>query len=214
MKYLLAVCMLFIATCNPVYASTTANLGLTLVDSDSTFNGKFKHNVEHGKWQSNYEAAYIYKKADGVEKTNDFYFQFKENYELTDKSYVIGVAQLDYDKFRTAYDMRTVVGAGYGYKLLRTEKWKASNEISLAFLKSDSNEVILRNSLWVSYKFSENFSLTNKILYESGNDMYLRNSTDLMYKLTDKVSIGVGNTYTDSIATKNIFTINLAIKFK
>ena len=214
MKSLLVLFTLLFATCQPLYASTTANLGLTLVDSDSTFNGKFKHNVEKGKWQSNYEAAYIYKKADGVEKTNDFYFQFKENYELTDKSYVIGVAQLDYDKFRTAYDMRTVVGAGYGYKILRTEKWKASNEISLAFLKSDSNEVILRNSLWVSYKFSENFSLTNKILYESGNDMYLRNSTDLMYKLTDKVSIGVGNTYTDSIATKNIFTINWAIKFK
>ncbi len=214
MKYLLITCLLFISVCNPVFASTTANLGLTLVDSDATFNGKFKHNVEKGKWQSNYEAAYIYKKSDGIEKTNDFYFQFKENYELSDKSYVIGVAQLDYDKFRTAYDMRTVVGAGYGYKLLRTEKWKVSNEVSLAFLKSDNNEVIVRNSLWATYKFSPNFSLTNKLLYESGNDMYLRNSTDLMYKLTDKISIGVGNTYTDSITTKNIFTINLAIKFK
>ena len=214
MRYFLAACVLFISTCNPVFASTTANLGLTLVDSDATFNGKFKHNVEKGKWQSNYEAAYIYKKSDGVEKTNDAYFQFKENYELTDKSYVIGVAQLDYDKFRTAYDMRTVLGAGHGYKILRTEKWKASNEVSLAFLKSDSNELIVRNSLWVTYKVSPNLSLTNKLLYESGNDMYLRNSTDLMYKLTDKISIGVGNTYTDSISTKNIFTINLAIKFK
>ena len=35
--------------------------------------------------------------------------------------------------------------------------------------------------------------------------MYLRNSTDLMYKLTDKVQIGVGNTYTDNIETRNIF---------
>ncbi len=213
-KYLLLTCMLFISVCNPVYASTTANLGLTLVDSDATFNGKFKHNIEKGKWQSNYEAAYVFKKSDGVEKTNDLYFQFKENYELTDKSYVIGVAQLDYDKFRTAYDMRTVVGAGYGYKILRTDNWKVSNEVSLAFLKSDSNELIIRNSLWASYKFSDNLSLSNKLLYESGNDMYLRNSTDLMYKLTDKVSIGVGNTYTDNIETRNIFTINLAIKFK
>ena len=44
--------------------------------------------------------------------------------------------------------------------------------------------------------------------------MYLRNSTDLMYKLTDKVSIGVGNTYTDNIETMNIFIKNLAIKFQ
>ena len=84
MKKLFIAGLLFLV-CNPVFASTTANLGLTLVDSDATFNGKFKHNVEKGKWQSNYEVAYIFKKSDGVEKTNDFYFQFKENYELTDK---------------------------------------------------------------------------------------------------------------------------------
>ena len=35
-----------------------------------------------------------------------------------------------------------------------------------------------------------------------------------MYKLTDKISIGVGNTFTDNIETRNIFTINLAIKFQ
>tara|TARA_B100000902_G_scaffold38459_1_gene45808 strand:+ start:51298 stop:51939 length:642 start_codon:yes stop_codon:yes gene_type:complete len=213
MKTILVAGLLFLL-CNPAFGSTTANLGLTLVDSDATFNGKFKHNVEKGKWQSNYEVAYVFKKSDGIEKTNDFYFQFKENYALTDKSYVIGVAQFDYDKFRTAYDTRTVLGAGYGYKILRTEKWKASNEISLAFLKSDSNEMIVRNSFWLTYKFSPNLNFTNKLLYESGNDMYLRNSTDLMYKLTDKISIGVGNTYTDNIETRNIFTINLAIKFQ
>ena len=135
MKTILVAGLLFLL-CNPAFGSTTANLGLTLVDSDATFNGKFKHNVEKGKWQSNYEAAYVFKKSDGVEKTNDFYFQFKENYALTDKSYVIGVAQLDYDKFRTAYDMRTVLGAGYGYKILRTDNWKVSNEVSLAYLTS------------------------------------------------------------------------------
>ena len=92
-KNLLLTCMLFVSVCNPVFASTTANLGLTLVDSDATFNGKFKHNVEKGKWQSNYEAAYIFKKSDGVEKTNDFYFQFKENYALTNKQRKYALAQ-------------------------------------------------------------------------------------------------------------------------
>ena len=110
--------------------------------------------------------------------------------------------------------MRTVLGAGYGYKILRTDNWKVSNEISLAYLKSDANEMIIRNSLWATYKFNDNLRLTNKLLYETGNDIYLRNSTDLMYKLTDKVSIGVGNTYTDNIETRNIFTVNLAIKFQ
>ena len=108
--------------------------------------------------------------------------------------------------------MRTVLGAGYGYKLLRTEKWKASNELSFAYLKSDSNELIIRNSLWVTYLFTDKLRLTNKLLYESGKDMYLKNETSLMYKLTDKVSLGVSNTYTDSVESKNIFTLNVGVK--
>ena len=210
----LFIAWLLLLVCNHVFASTTVNLGLTLLDSDATFNGNFKRNIEKGKWESNYEAAYAFKKSGDVEKINNFYFQFKENYALTDKSYVIGVAQLDYDKFRTAYDKRTLLGAGYGYKILRTDNWKVSNEVSLAYLKNDANELIARNSLWVTYKFGDNLSLTNKLLYESGSDIYLRNSTDLMYILADKISIGVSNTYTDNIETRNIFTINLAIRFK
>ena len=214
MRILLALFTLIIATCQPAYASTTGNLGLTLIDKDVAFAGKFKHSEEDGKWQSNYISTYIYKKAGGVETVNDLFFQFKENYALNDKSYLIGVAQIDYDKFRIEYDLRAVTGLGYGYKLLRTDKWKVSNEVSFAYLKSDTNELIIRNSLWVQYKLSTNLSLVNKFLVESGNNPYIRNSTDLMYKLSEKVSLGVGNTYTDNITSKNIFTINLAIKFK
>ena len=116
MKYILTIITLFTAI---LIADTTANIGLTLIDSDVSFSGKVKHIIDRGKWTSNFDTTYTYKTSDGEEKTNDLYFQFKENYALTDKSYVIGVAQLDYDKFRTAYDMRTVVGAGYGYKIFK-----------------------------------------------------------------------------------------------
>ena len=214
MRILLALFTIIIATCQPAYASTTGNLGLTLIDKDVAFAGKFKHSEEDGKWQSNYISTYIYKKAGGVETVNDLFFQFKENYALNDKSYLIGVAQVDYDKFRTAYDLRAVTGLGYGYKILRTDNWKVSNEISFAYLKSVTNEFIIRNSLWAKWTLSTNLSLVNKLLVESGNNPYIRNSTDLMYKLTERVSLGIGNTYTDNLTSKNIFTINLAIKFK
>ena len=56
--------------------------------------------------------------------------------------------QHDYDKFRADGD-RKVLGFGYGYKLLRTEKFKASNEFPIAQLNTDTiSEMILRNSLW------------------------------------------------------------------
>ena len=57
-------------------------MGLTLVDKDIAFAGKFKHSEEDGKWQSNYISTYIYKKAGNVETVNDLFFQFKENYGL------------------------------------------------------------------------------------------------------------------------------------
>ena len=41
----------------------------------------------------------------------------------------------DTDKFR-ADEVRTSLAGGYGYKILRTEKFKASNEIS-GYLNSD-----------------------------------------------------------------------------
>ena len=131
---------------------------------------------------------------------------------MTEKSYALGIAQFEYDKFRKDYDLRTVLGAGYGYKFIDTETWKLSNETSLAYLQSSSNELIVRNNLGVSYNFSEKLSITNNLLFESGKDMYMRNATSLMYKLSDKISVGLNNTYTDNVTSKNIFTINLGVK--
>ena len=209
MKYYLFIILLLSSF---ILGDTTANVGLTLVDDDITLNTKITHSAEKGNWQTNYQTNYIYKRVDGKEKVNDLYFQVKQNYKLTDKSYALGVVQLDYDKLRPNYTLRTVLGAGYGYKLLKTDNWKISNEVSLAYLNSSSNELIVRNSLWISYIFSEKFNITNKLLYESGKDMYLKNETSLMYKLTDKVSLGVSNTYTDSVETKNIFNLNVGVK--
>ena len=209
MKYILTIITLFTAI---LIADTTANIGLTLIDSDVSFSGKVKHIIDRGKWTSNFDTTYTYKTSDGKEKTNDLYFQYKEQYELTEKSYALGIAQFDYDKFRKDYDLRTVLGAGYGYKFIDTETWKLSNETSFAYLQSSGNELIVRNNLGVSYNFSEKLSITNNLLFESGKDMYLRNATSLMYKLSDKISVGLNNTYTDNVTSKNIFTINLGVK--
>ena len=97
MKYILTIITLFTAI---LIADTTANIGLTLIDSDVSFSGKVKHIIDRGKWTSNFDTTYTYKTSDGEEKTNDLYFQYKEQYELTEKSYALGIAQFDYDKFR------------------------------------------------------------------------------------------------------------------
>ena len=208
MKYYLFIILLLSSF---ILGDTTANVGLTLVDDDITLNTKITHSAEETGKQI-IKLIIFTKELMVRKKVNDLYFQVKQNYKLTDKSYALGVVQLDYDKLEPNYTLRTVLGAGYGYKLLKTDNWKISNEVSLAYLNSSSNELIVRNSLWISYIFSEKFNITNKLLYESGKDMYLKNETSLMYKLTDKVSLGVSNTYTDSVESKNIFTLNVGVK--
>ena len=75
MKYILTIITLFTAI---LIADTTANIGLTLIDSDVSFSGKVKHIIDRGKWTSNFDTTYTYKTSDGQEKTNDLYFQYKE----------------------------------------------------------------------------------------------------------------------------------------
>ena len=106
------------------------------------------------------------------------------------------------------------MGAGHGYKILRTEKHKASIENSIAYLKSNANnEPILRSSLWYSFKMSEGVLFTNKFLWESGDDDYTRNETSFDYSLTDNVTIGLKNVYTKDPIEYSIFNITLGVKF-
>jgi len=123
------------------------------------------------------------------------------------------VTSYDYDEFRTNND-RIVMGAGHGYKILRTEKQKASIENSIAYLISNgNNEPILRSSLWYTYKLSTGLAFTNKLLWESGDDDYLRNETSFDYSLTENVTVGIKNVYTKDPIEYSIFNITLGVKF-
>ena len=50
------------------------------------------------------------------------------------KHYAFGLASVDNNRFRT--DRQRIIGAvGYGYKILRTERIKASNEFSICTIR-------------------------------------------------------------------------------
>ena len=125
------------------------------------------------------------------------------------------MAQYDYDKFRADGD-RKVLGIGYGIKLLRTERFKASNELSLAQLNTDSiSEGIVRNSLWFSYKVSTNVNFTNKFLYEEGSEseVFIRNETSLNYNFENGTILSLNNTYTEDPVDNNVLSISLGRKW-
>ena len=197
-------------------ADTKAKIGGTFVNIDESivFTGSLDNKWETEKWQGVFEADYAYKAEDGDQTINKFKTSGKLIKSLNDKHYVIGVTSYDYDEFRTNND-RIVMGAGHGYKILRTDKHKASIENSIAYLKSNSNsDPILRSSLWYAFNMTDNISFTNKFLWESGDDDYTRNETSFDFSLTDNVTVGIKNVYTKdpidiSSLSNGIYILNI-----
>ena len=213
--YAIVAVMFLMFVANEVKAETSAKIGGTFVNLDESivFTGSIDNKWETELWQGTFEADYAYKAEDGDQTINKFNTNGKLIKSLNDKHYVIGVSSYDYDEFRTNND-RIVMGAGHGYKILRTEKQKASIENSIAYLISNgNNEPILRSSLWYTYKLSTGLAFTNKMLWESGDDDYLRNETSFDYRLTENVTVGIKNVYTKDPIEYSIFNITLGVKF-
>ena len=218
--YKIAICSLlflfFMILSNPLNASGSAKLGGTLINSHSvTVNGSFDYQWEQNKWQQTLETDYVYKKEDSEEILNEFVFNTKTNYTFSPKQYVFGVLGYDNDKFRADGD-RKVLGVGYGYKLLRTDRMKASNEFSIAQLNTDNiSEMIYRNSLWFAFKVSDSVNFTNKFLYDEGSDsdVFIRNETSLNYNFENGTVLSFSNTYTEDPIDHNVLSISVGKKW-
>ena len=212
--FIIAVALMLITL--PVNATGSAKLGGTFINSESaTVTGSFNYQWEEGNLQQTFESDYQYKKNDDTEVIHELYLNTKTNYTFAPKHYVFGIAQYDYDKFRADGD-RKVLGFGYGIKLLRTDRIKSSNEFSIAQLNTDSiSEMIYRNSLWFSYKLTDNINFTNKFLYEEGSDsdVFIRNETAFNYVFDNGTSIGLGNTYTEDPVDNNVLSITIGRKW-
>jgi|TARA_B100000073_G_scaffold346230_1_gene357131 putative salt-induced outer membrane protein len=213
--FIIVVAALLLVSMN-ANAKGSAKIGGTFVNSESaTVTGSFNYSWEQDKWQQTFESDFQYKKEDDKETMNELFLNTKANYTFAPKHYAFGVAQYDYDKFRADGD-RKVLGFGYGYKLLRTEKFKASNEFSIAQLNTDTiSEMILRNSLWFSYKVSTNVNFTNKFLYEEGSqsDVFIRNETALNYNFKNGTVLSFNNTYTEDPVDNNVLSVTIGKKW-
>jgi len=197
-----------------VAADGNAKFGATLINSDST---TIKTSVDQ-MWELDtievsLEVDYLYKEQDNIVKMNKFNTVNKVNIDLTEKYYGFSVLSYDTDKLRLSGD-RIVGGAGFGWRIFRNDKWRISNESSIAYLTTDEvSEAIYRNSLWVAYKLSDNLSITNKILTETGTSDYLRNETAITYDLTELITVGFSNTYTEDPIDNNVLSVTIGVKW-
>jgi putative salt-induced outer membrane protein YdiY len=197
-----------------VHAESKITLGGTIVkDTSSVATASFDHSKEYGLWQHALEGNYIYNEKNNIRTRNEGYFSFKENYALDERGYAIGSLRVDYDEFRND-SSRTTLGIGYGYKILRTDKIKVSNEFSVGQMNHNLGwSDVVTNSLWVSYKVAKRVTFVNKFLVDWADQQYVRNKTELNYQFDEGIILGVSNLYTKDPEIDNITTFNVGTNF-
>ena len=201
------------------HAAGQADLGGKLDDGDLSINTSLDYSWLAGKFERDIEFDYRYKDEDEIVTTNKGLIAFKQRFEFKPKHYTFGLVRYDYNEFRPI-TYRRQVNIGWGYKILRTEKIKMSNEFAIGYLNSEMkegshsvNEVLFRNSLWFFYKLAPKLNFTNKFLYEASDIPLIRNETAYNYLLTDKIKISLKNVYTEDPDDNNFLSFNVGYIF-
>ena len=195
------------------HAAGSADLGGKIDDGDLSITTSVDYSWPAGKFERDIEFDYRYKDEDNTITTNKGLIAFKQRYEFKPKHYTFGLVRYDYDEFRTI-NHRRQANIGWGYKIIRSDKIKMSNELAVGYLNSDmGDEILFRNSLWFFYKVAPKINFTNKFLYEASNVPLVRNETAFNYLLTDTVKISLKNVYTEDPHSDNILSFNIGYTF-
>jgi len=192
-----------------VYGTGQADLAGKYDDGNLYIITSLDYSWKTTKFERDIEFDYRYQDKNNITSTNKGLIEFKQRLKFKPKHYAFAIARYDYNEFRSI-NSRLQGNIGWGYKILRNEKMKMSNEFALGVLNTDiGNELIFRNSLWFFYKVAPKLSFSNKFLYEAADTPLLRNETEFNYLLTDKIKIGLKNIYTEDPRSDNILSFNL-----
>lgn len=208
---LLAILIIFLSLVFSPIANATGEvtLGGKIDDGDLSIVTSVDHSWQGKRFINDVEFDYRYKDSNNVKKTNRGLIAFKQRYELQSRHYLFSLLRFDYNEFRSI-NSRIQSTYGWGYKIFKTEKLKMSNEIATGLLYTNNgNELIFRNSLWISYDVAPKIKFTNKFLYEVTTPEYIRNETSFDYLLTDTVKIGLKNIYVEDPVSDNILSFNI-----
>ena len=219
-KKLLSLALLGLLFASPVvHSAGQADFGGKLDDGDLSITTSLDYSWPVGKFERDIEFDYRYKELDELKDTNKGLIAFKQRYEFKPKHYAFGLVRYDYNEFRPI-NHRRQVNIGWGYKLIRSEKIKMSNEFAVGYLNSkidtspnSENEILFRNSLWFFYKLAPKLNFTNKFLYEASDTPLIRNEASFNYLLTDKIKISLKDVYTEDPHNKNYLSFNIGYIF-
>jgi len=168
--------------------------------------------TQAGRWQGVYDANYNYQQSKHVTTVSMGGVEAKRNYALNSKNYLIADVRYDYNQFRP-WQNTEVAAVGWGYKLIRTDHLKVSNELTGGYRKTDFGSYLVgRDSVWIRYSNGP-VTAYNKFLFEKSNIDYYKNQSSIVYNLNNKVAVGLQNLYTKDVKENNITSFTFGLNF-
>ncbi len=175
------------------FVSTSGN------SDTETLNLKLEIIKSSENWQFRFAGAALTSSNDGSKDAERYTAEFQADRKLDEKSYVLGVARWDADKFG-AYDPQQTVTVGYGRQLIKTDRHELKAEIGLGYRDledantgANSGEVIVRalvDGVWV---ITPSTQWNNRLLVESGADnTFTQFNTGLTVAMNSRFALKLG----------------------
>jgi len=209
--------VLFLASPVMVQAKTqtSGSLGGILInDDDITITGSVKHVTDKKPTEYSFEADAIYRTGNERTQRQQINAFTKLNQDVHRGHYVQAAVRYRHDT-RSRFQHQAVYTVGHGYRILRTDKTRISNEISAGYKHGtdELSEFIVRDSVWLSHDMNKTTSVSNKFLIEQGQRTFIQNRFELKFKITENTSISIQDIYTKDDREDNTFSFAFGIKF-
>ena len=181
----------------PAYAQvereTSGSLGGTVINDDNiVLTGAFKHVTDTGPREYSFESDILYKSANGVTSREQINAFAKINQDIHPRHYVQIGARYRHDP-RTFSEDQAVYSIGHGYRIIKNDKTKISNELSVGYKHGTGGyiDTVVRESIWISHNLSKTVSVSNKFLIEQGDRTFIQNKAEIKYMLSQTVSFSI-----------------------
>lgn len=178
--------------------SGKATLGY-LATSGNTENSNLNTGLEvgykAGKWAHLAKAGAINATENELTTAEAYELGWKSEWNLSDKSFLFG--RLDWRKDRfSGYDTQFSQTAGYGHRLVDTDKHKLNVEAGAGARQSkladgtDDNEMIFRGGMQYTWQFSETAEFRQDLAIEAGgNNTYGESFTAVSARLVGNLAL-------------------------
>lgn len=205
MKKLVAS-MACVAILSPLAASAdwtgSGELGLVFARGNSdteTVNAALELVYDQDRWSNQINISYLRAESEGELNASRLLASNVTNYNLNERSYLVGAARYDRDRF-SSFDYQASASLGYGYKLIDRESHQLTGEIGPGLRHSElresgdsETELIGRGALNYSWQISETAALTNDFLVETGSsNTFLENAVSLEVAINSALSLKTG----------------------